>query len=44
MGNGGPAVRAAAQHVVGSNAEDGWVEAMERFVLNVAVVGEAVVV
>jgi len=35
MGNGGEAVRRAAQHVVGSNAQDGWAEAMERFVISV---------
>ena len=34
MANGGAAVKAAAQHVtVGTNAEDGWVEAMEQHVL-----------
>lgn len=37
MGNGGPAVRQAAMHVVGSNADDGWADAMEEFVLGVAV-------
>ncbi|EOD09283.1 hypothetical protein EMIHUDRAFT_438121 [Emiliania huxleyi CCMP1516] len=36
MGNGGEAVRRAAQHVVGSNAQDGWAEAMERFVISVS--------
>lgn len=30
----GEGVKAAAQHIVGTNAEDGWVEAMERFVLD----------
>jgi phosphoglycolate phosphatase-like HAD superfamily hydrolase len=37
MGNGGPAMRQAAMHVVGSNVDDGWSEAMEQFVLGVAV-------
>jgi len=27
-------VRAEAQHVVGTNAEDGWVDAMQRYVLD----------
>ena len=35
MANGGDAVRAAAQHVVCSNDDDGWVEAMEKYVLDV---------
>jgi hydroxymethylpyrimidine pyrophosphatase-like HAD family hydrolase len=34
MGNAGDSVKAAAQHVVGSNQDDGWVEAMETFVLS----------
>ena len=34
MGNAAGTVKAEAQHVVGTNAEDGWVEAMERFVLD----------
>merc|ERR1740124_981393 len=34
MGNAAGPVKAEAQHVVGTNAEDGWVEAMERFVLD----------
>lgn len=34
MGNGGEAVKAAAQHVVGTNGEDGWAEAMQRYVLD----------
>ena len=34
MANGGDAVKAAAQHVTGSNSEDGWSDAMERFVLS----------
>eukprot|EP00908_Phaeocystis_cordata_P022463 Transcript_488.p2 GENE.Transcript_488~~Transcript_488.p2 ORF type:complete len:295 (-),score=62.49 Transcript_488:52-936(-) len=34
MGNAGEGVKAAAQHIVGTNAEDGWVEAMERLVLD----------
>ena len=33
MGNG-EAVKAAAQHVVGTNGEDGWAEAMQRYVLD----------
>lgn len=33
MGNAGEAVQREAQFVVPSNSEDGWVEAMERFVL-----------
>eukprot|EP00967_Tisochrysis_lutea_P103903 scaffold157229_cov31-Tisochrysis_lutea.AAC.1 len=36
MGNAGERVRHAAMHVVGHNDEDGWAEAMERFVLNVS--------
>ena len=28
------AVKAAAQHVVGTNGEDGWAEAMQRYVLD----------
>ena len=27
-------VRAEAQYVVGTNAEDGWVDAMQRYVLD----------
>jgi hydroxymethylpyrimidine pyrophosphatase-like HAD family hydrolase len=34
MGNAGQAVKSVADHTVGSNADDGWVEAMERFVLS----------
>lgn len=34
MGNAAEGVKAEAQHVVGSNAEDGWVDAMQRFVLD----------
>ena len=34
MGNAGSVVKSAAAHVVGSNAEDGWVDAMERHVLS----------
>jgi hydroxymethylpyrimidine pyrophosphatase-like HAD family hydrolase len=37
MGNGVQSVRQAAMHVVGSNADDGWADAMDRFVLGVAV-------
>lgn len=37
MGNGAEAVRQAAMHVVGSNVDDGWADAMEEFVLGVAV-------
>ena len=33
MANGADAVKAAAQHVTGSNGEDGWSDAMERLVL-----------
>ena len=33
MGNAGEGVKATAQHVVRANDEDGWVEAMEKFVL-----------
>jgi len=33
MGNGGALVRSAAMHVVGTNSEDGWADAMEQFVL-----------
>ena len=34
MGNAAEGVKAEAQHVVGTNAEDGWAEAMQRFVLD----------
>lgn len=34
MANGGDAVKAVAQHVTGSNSEDGWSDAMERLVLS----------
>ena len=34
MGNAAEGVKAEAQHVVGTNAEDGWVDAMQRFVLD----------
>jgi Cof subfamily protein (haloacid dehalogenase superfamily) len=34
MGNAGDGVKGVAQHVVGSNDDDGWVDAMERFVLD----------
>ena len=33
MGNAGDGVKAIAQHVVAANDEEGWVEAMEKFVL-----------
>ena len=34
MGNAAEGVRAEAQYVVGTNAEDGWVDAMQRYVLD----------
>jgi hydroxymethylpyrimidine pyrophosphatase-like HAD family hydrolase len=33
MGNASEAVQAAADYVTGSNAEDGLVQALDRFVL-----------